>query len=609
MRTRLEVDRMAAWGEGGLGRPLAVYFGALLLCLALAPSQALASLKWGTGVKAALPANAASNSNARLTSVSCASAGNCTAVGFYNDSSGNTQGLMLSESSGKWGTGVEAALPANADAHPEVILFSVSCASAGSCAAIGKYFDTSYHGYPGYNTQGLLLSEVAGKWSTGMEPTLPANAGSKSYSHLTSVSCASAGNCTAVGSHDDSSGVAHGLLLSESSGTWGTGVEPTPPPNANPHTTAGPLSVSCPSLGNCTAVGGYTDNSGNPQGALLPESNGIWGTGVEAMLPANAGNPASLTLGPVSCASAGNCAAVGYYYDTSHQARGLLLSESSGTWGPGVEAALPANAGGSNQVVYPLSVSCASAGSCTAVGTYRDGSHYGQGLLLAESSGMWGAGVEATPPPNAASQPNVNPVSVSCASAGNCAAVGTYRGGSGALLLSESSGTWSPGVEAALPANAVGATLNSVSCVPAGNCAAVGNTDDGSGNTQGLLIDGTPPDNHFTASRVRAHPDGKVTFDLKLPGPGSVDVFESAWKNNVAIASLLKPSAHRFTFARLHLTANGARTIDVTVNPNAGGRKLVKQHRGTVKVRVWVGYTPTGGLERNHYVGALHIPR
>ena len=44
------------------------------------------------GVEAPLPANAASNRALNVQSVSCASAGNCTAVGNYTDTSGNDRG-------------------------------------------------------------------------------------------------------------------------------------------------------------------------------------------------------------------------------------------------------------------------------------------------------------------------------------------------------------------------------------------------------------------------------------------------------------------------------------------------------------------------------------
>lgn len=115
------------------------------------------------------------------------------------------------------------------------------------------------------------------------------------------------------------------------------------------------------------------------------------------------------------------------------------------------------------------------------------------------------------------------------------------------------------------------------------------------------------PSNHFTISRVAASSaNGKVTFDLTLPGPGNIDVMETAWKADVARAALLQPAPHRFVFARSHLTAGHAGTISVTVMPNAAGTMLVKHHRHKVRIRLWVTYTPTGGLPATH--GILGIP-
>ena len=79
------------------------------------------------------------------------------------------------------------------------------------------------------------------------------------------------------------------------------------------------------SVGNCTAVGGYTDSSGHQQGLLLSESSGSW-AGAEAPLPANAAATLAAGLASVSCASAGNCTAVGSYGDSSGHGQGLLES-------------------------------------------------------------------------------------------------------------------------------------------------------------------------------------------------------------------------------------------------------------------------------------------
>jgi hypothetical protein len=259
--------------------------------------------------------------------VSCASAGNCAAVGVYTDKSGNAQGLLLDESSGKWAQGVEAPLPANAaSSEPAgrfVSLDQVSCASAGNCTAVGYYPDSSG------NLVGLLLDESSGAWAQGVEAPLPANALSPQNSFVFSVSCPSAGNCTAVGSYADSSELGQGLLLEESSGKW-RGVEATPPANADPGSgSVYPDSVSCPSVGNCAAVGTYGVSFGGEQGLLLDERSGTWAQGMEAVLPANAGSFPEVFISSVSCPSTGNCTAVGSYDDNLGHSQGLLLSEST----------------------------------------------------------------------------------------------------------------------------------------------------------------------------------------------------------------------------------------------------------------------------------------
>jgi hypothetical protein len=268
-------------------------------------------------------------------------------VGSYTDSSGNSQGLLLTETHGVWAQGIEATLPANAGSNPNASLGSVSCASPGDCTAVGSYRDSSR------NEQGLLLSETAGTWATGVEAPLPANAGSIPFAD-SSVSCASPGDCTAVGSYFDSSRSEQGLLLSETAGTWATGVQATLPANAgsNPYVSLG--SVSCASAGDCSAVGIY----GPPddiQGLLLSETSGTWATGVEATLPANAGPNPNVSLGSLSCTSPGDCTAVGNYVDSSYHEHGLLLSESSGTWQRGVEAAMLAKPRVSRASLHPKS--------------------------------------------------------------------------------------------------------------------------------------------------------------------------------------------------------------------------------------------------------------
>jgi hypothetical protein len=497
----------------------------VLLALAVGSSQALAA-SWAPGVEATLPANATAVLS--LDSVSCASAGNCSAVGTYGDSSGIAHPLhplLLNETGGTWAPGIEATLPpSNQFGPPFPDVRSVSCASAGDCSAVGSYGD------PSGNRQGLLLNETGGTWAPGIEATLPANAASNSGASLSLVSCPSAGNCSAVGTYLDSAEHPQVLLLTETGGTWAAGVEGTLPANAG--SVRGVSSVSCASAGNCSAVGTYADSSGIQHALLLNETGGAWAPGMEAPLPANAA-PAPLpprgaitpvvALDFVSCPSAGSCSAVGTYADSSGQQQGLLLTETGGVWAPGVEATLPANAGSPSAFVPSGvglgSVSCASAGNCSAVGTYPDSSGHGQGLLVTETNGSWSAAVEATLPANAASDANVSLDSVSCVSAGNCSAVGTYVDTSGVqhpLLLNQTGGTWPSGVAATLPANAGSdplVRLDSVSCASAGGCSAVGTYPDRLGHPHGLLVSTLA-----VLSRLRVSPKTFVLSGRRVNG-------------------------------------------------------------------------------------------
>jgi hypothetical protein len=330
----------------------------------------------------------------------------------------------MTESSGHWKAGVKAKLPGLTATDPGTLLTSVSCASPGNCSAVGYYFDASVY------QQGVLLTETSGKWGPGVKVTLPKN-GATSTSpnvNLNAVSCPSVGSCSTVGYYSDNSHREFGLVLNESLGKWHSGAEAHAPADVSTTDPSVSLNaVSCGSKGNCSAVGYYADTSGYHQGILLTEKSGTWGPGMKAALPADAPTAASpnANLQSVSCASAGNCSAVGQYFN-SVSYEGVLMTESSGKWKMGVKAKLPVDAS-SNPGVFLISVSCRSAGNCSAVGYYNNTAGQ-QGLLLTEASSGWEKGVKMSPPADAESEPAVQPYEVSCPALGNCTAVGSYYG-------------------------------------------------------------------------------------------------------------------------------------------------------------------------------------
>ncbi len=475
---------------------------------------------WAPGAVAAPPANAASDPMVTVIAISCASAGNCTMVGSYMDGSGGQQGLLAIQSAGVWGTATEAILPTNAGRDPAVKLAGVSCGSAGNCTAIGSYIDSTGH------TQGLGLTETSGTWARGIELIHPAfvNVAADPRISLTAVSCATAGSCSVVGTYVDNNGHPEGMLLTQINGAWGTSpardAEATLPDDAAAEPAVSLTSVSCGAIADCVAVGNYTDSSGHQQGLEIPETNTTWGTGLAALLPAGAAADPAVSLSSVSCISAGECAAVGNYNDTSNHTLGLLLSESAGTWMPGLTATLPADAA-SSPAVSLTSVTCPSAGNCDAVGYYNDTAGDLQGLMVTESSGSWASGVAPTIPADAGASVFVQLLSVSCADAGDCVAVGNYLDDSFVahpLLLSQSGGSWSQGVEAALPFGGQSpfADGETVACVTSGDCAAAIGYTDVAGNSLAADVNGTPT-SPATPTVTMSVPPSQVELGAVIP--------------------------------------------------------------------------------------------
>ena len=95
----------------------------------------------------------------------------------------------------------------------------------------------------------------------------------------------------------------------------------------------------------------------------------------------------------VSCGAAGNCAAGGTYRDSRHHRQGFVAVERHGRWGTATEVPGLATLNKGRQADV-RSVSCASASSCAAGGSYLDGDGDDQGFVAAERNGHWGTAIE-----------------------------------------------------------------------------------------------------------------------------------------------------------------------------------------------------------------------
>jgi hypothetical protein len=335
-----------------------------------------------------LPGAPATTSFPALSAVSCSGAGACGAVGSYLFPL-DTPLVVRAQN---WGDATEPALPANAatsrdpsHAHAGGGLSLVSCASA-DCTAAGTYTNKDAQ----YSDYGWFL--------TGPTPAmaqLPAGAatfgdsergGTSPFLGFAGLSCPSAGRCTAVGGYVDSHDDERGVIFTELAGSgWARGVAAPVPANAAPNVAPpnefeNPLaSLSCAAPSDCAAVGWYVDKSKHRRGLLLTERSGKWRAS-ELVLPVGAPRNSSPNLGAVTCASRGNCLAIGDYASAG-KTYGLIVVERGGKWGRGIRAGLPRNASRASHT-FLNSAACASAKSCTAVGTYADRSGKTRGLIL-----------------------------------------------------------------------------------------------------------------------------------------------------------------------------------------------------------------------------------
>ena len=457
----------------------------LVLTLALALSAVMAALM--PSAASALAAPTTLNVDAAVSAVSCPMVGECSAVGTYEAQGGEPLGMLLTQLGGVWVSSTAAKLPGGAASYPNVSFASISCPTAGNCTAVGNYVDDHY------DQQGLMFNQRSGGWRAGVRTSLPAGAAGNPQVALQSISCATPGNCTAVGSYVNAAGDTSALLVSQKDWSWDSGQTVPLPAGASAAPSSALDSVSCRRAGDCTAVGWYTDQSGAIQGLLLTQAGGSLRAS-EAALPAGAAGEPNVSLSSVSCASPGDCTAVGDYTDSSGNQLGLLLTQSSGGWGAGAQPQLPANALATQSTTLN-SVTCTGSGYCTAVGEYVDDTKSVQGLLLTQSGGGWTPGTEAVLPANANGNQDTSLYSVSCWAYETCVVAGTYFASHPvALLLSETTGRWKLPVVGALPPGAAAnpyTALTAVSCSPTGGyCLAAGEYQDNAANGQGVLIEG-----------------------------------------------------------------------------------------------------------------------
>ncbi len=458
-------------------------------------SFAITIAEASAGAQAAVPSPAGlslpsvqSQAIQAVLSISCPSEGDCTAGGAFRDRAGHQQAFVVSETKGAWGKAIEVPGSGRLNAGGAAFVGSVSCALPGNCAAAGSYTDGSK------NVQAFVVSETKGAWGKAIEVPGSGRLNVAGDASVESVSCASPGNCWAGGFYSlplsPVAGSAQPFVVSERNGTWGKAIKVLGLGNV---VEAGVASVSCASAGNCSAGGGVEDASFTSKPFVVSQANGHWQMAIElhGTVPLNGGVIAGISQ--VTCPSADNCSAAGTYTDHGGNTQAFVATEVSGHWQRAIE--VPGTAAlNVGPLAQANSVSCVSPGNCGAGGFYSSSGVHLQAFVVSQDNGRWQRAIEVpgTAALNAGGNAQAN--SVSCGSAGNCSAGGFYtdrRNRRQAFVVREIGGHWLKAIEvpgtAALNAGG-NARVTWVSCASARNCAAGGSYQDRSGHQQAFVV-------------------------------------------------------------------------------------------------------------------------
>jgi hypothetical protein len=355
----------------------------------------------------------ASIGNSGSTSVACMSPGNCVASGYES----NNRAIVQTERDGRWGSPIDAVK--NLGKIEYSILITTSCYATG-CIAFGRYSKAP-------NTtkdEHFTVSYSSGRWAKAIPLSL--SLGSAKAFEESRISCSDERDCLVVGSLRYSSQSAATptyapAVLTEKAGRWGA-----PQPLAARVSAVGRLNefvaVSCPSAGNCVAVGDGSVN-GTYGSIEAVETNGQWSQASDAF-------PAYWTVLSVSCPLMRDCI-VGGRISTPGASEAFVSSGRVGHWSEPVQVGKKWTVHGESQSSANF-LSCQSAANCIVAGMV-DGprpkmngkvSISSVAWLASETNGTWNDGTLIGYHGGAINEGQVD--GLSCSLVRSCEAVGEY---------------------------------------------------------------------------------------------------------------------------------------------------------------------------------------
>jgi hypothetical protein len=299
-----------------------------------------------------------------IDALSCASPGNCVAVGAYTvkgpRGGEHNRAVVASQVNGTWRAAQQPPAAAFLNAGGSSELMSVSCAAPGSCGAGGTY--TGQHEI----THAFVISEAHGAWATAQEVR-----GVRAPSWLDFVSCPAPGACSAVG------GASNGrqlFVVSSVNGVWRRAQRVRRIGALNVGQDADFTAMSCASPGNCSAAGTYAlafGRGGNmpPTAAfVVNEVHGVWGSAVEVPGTARLNTGRNAAINDLSCTPNDACTAGGFYTGKGGLTQGFMITAVRGVWRRLRPVRGIASLGGNASEID--AISCPAQGRCTASGHY-----------------------------------------------------------------------------------------------------------------------------------------------------------------------------------------------------------------------------------------------
>jgi hypothetical protein len=227
---------------------------------------------------------------------------------------------------------------------------------------------------------------------------------------------------------------------------------------------------------------GSSQSSESVSQTLIESWNGVAWSVVPSPDPGTPGS-SSNDLEAVSCTSVTSCVAVGGYGNPSSVPQTLVESWNGTAW----SVVTSPNPGGSFSGLD--GVSCSSATNCVAVGFHGNSLSVPQTLAESWNGTAW----SVVPSPNAGGQSANYLGAVTCASAANCVAVGTYENPAlvGVYVVNRNLvESWNGTAWSVAPSPNRGSysnALSGASCTSATNCVAVGLFENVSNYSQTLV--------------------------------------------------------------------------------------------------------------------------